>query len=219
MYGDYSDDPLAADIEPEPYYDARRNHYMPTNNNPAHVVTGKVRLSYAHLNAPYKSQLADENDKAKYSATLLIPKTDKVTRAKIDAAIRAAGEKGLASGKIKKGTPIDKLPTPIHDGDGVKADGYTPFGPECKGMWVMTASSDTRPRVVDLDRNDILDATEIYSGMWARVGLDFFAYSNRKVGIGCGLGNVQKVEDGEPLGATPASVDDDFGGGEFDPLG
>lgn len=217
---DYSDDPLADDIEPEPYhYQSRRNDLMPTNINPAHVVTGKVRLSYAHLNAPYKSQLANENDKAKYSATLLIPKSDTATKAKIDAAIRAAGEKGLASGKLSKGTPINKLPTPIWDGDGYRADGYTPFGDECKGMWVMTASSDTRPRVVDLDRNDILDATEIYSGMWARVGLDFYAYNNRKMGIGCGLGNVQKIADDEPLGATPASVDDDFGSGEFDPLG
>lgn len=192
---------------------------MANTNNPTHVVTGKVRLSYAHLTAPYKSQLADENDKAKYSVTLLIPKADAATKAKIDAAIRAAGEKGLANGRLKKGTPIDKLPTPIHDGDGVKADGYTPYGPECEGMWVMTASSDAQPKVVDLSLNPILDATEIYSGMWARVGLDFYTYSNRKTGIGCGLGNVQKVADDEPLGAARASVDDDFGGDDFDPLG
>lgn len=192
---------------------------MATNNNPAHIVTGKVRLSYAHLTTPYKSDLADENDKAKYSVTLLIPKIDKVTKAKIDAAIKAAGEKGLANGKLKKGTPIDKLPTPLHDGDGFKADGYTPYGPECKGMWVITASSENRPKLVDLNLNDIIDATEIYSGMWARVGLDFYTYSNRKVGIGCGLGNVQKVADDEPLGAPRASVEDDFGASDdFDPL-
>lgn len=193
---------------------------MATTNNPTHVVTGKVRLSYAHLTAPYKSKLADENDKAKYSTTLLIPKADTVTKAKIDAAIKAAGEKALAKGKIKKGTPIDKLPTPIWDGDGFKADGYTPFGPECKGMWVLTASSMDQPKVVDLGLNPILDSTEIYSGMWARVGLDFYGYNNRKMGIGCGLGNVQKVADDEPLGAERASVESDFGGDdEYDPLG
>lgn len=193
---------------------------MATTNNPTHVVTGKVRLSYAHLTAPYKSKLADENDKAKYSVTLLIPKADTVTKAKIDAAIKAAGEKALANGKIKKGTPIDKLPTPIWDGDGFKADGYTPFGPECKGMWVLTASSMDQPKVVDLGLNPILDSTEIYSGMWARVGLDFYGYNNRKMGIGCGLGNVQKVADDEPLGAERASVESDFGGDdEYDPLG
>lgn len=192
---------------------------MANNANPTHVVTGKVRLSYAHLTAPYKSQLAGEDDKAKYSATLLIPKSDRATKAKIDAAIQAAGERALTSGRIKKGTPIDKLPTPIHDGDGYKADGYTEYGPECKGMWVLTASSTDQPKVVDLGLNPILDASEIYSGMWARVGLDFFGYSNRKQGIGCGLGNVQKVGDDEPLGAARASVDDDFGGDDYDPLG
>ena len=189
------------------------------NNNPAHVVTGKVRLSYVHLTMPYKSNLADENDKAKYSATLLIPKTDTATKAKIDAAIKAAGEKALASGRFKKGTPVDKLPTPVHDGDGYRADGYTEYGPECRGMWVLTASSMGQPKVVDLNLNPILDSTEIYSGMWARVGLDFFGYSNRKTGIGCGLGNVQKVADDVPLGAERASVDDDFGGDDYDPLG
>ena len=192
---------------------------MANNTNPTHIVTGKVRLSYAHLTTPYKSKLADENDKAKYSTTLLIPKTDTATKAKIDAAIKAAGEKALASGKIKKGTPIDKLPTPVWDGDGYKADGYTPFGPECAGMWVMSASSVDQPKVVDLNLNPILDATEIYSGMWARVGLDFYGYNNRKMGIGCGLGNVQKVADDEPLGAERASVESDFGGDDYDPLG
>ena len=192
---------------------------MANNPNPTHVVTGKVRLSYAHLTMPYKSQLADEGDKAKYSVTLLIPKTDTVTKAKIDAAIKAAGEKALANGRFKKGTPVDKLPSPVHDGDGYKADGYTEYGPECKGMWVLTASSADQPKVVDLGLNPILDPTEIYSGMWARVGLDFFGYNNRKQGIGCGLGNVQKVADDEPLGAERASVESDFGGDDYDPLG
>ena len=192
---------------------------MANNTNPTHIVTGKVRLSYAHLTQPYKSKLADENDKAKYSTTLLIPKTDVATKAKIDAAIKAAGEKALASGKIKKGTPIDKLPTPVWDGDGYKADGYTPFGRECAGMWVLSASSIDQPKVVDLNLNPILDSTEIYSGMWARVGLDFYGYNNRKMGIGCGLGNVQKVADDEPLGAERASVESDFGGDDYDPLG
>ena len=190
------------------------------NNNPVHVVTGKVRLSYAHLTQPYKSPMAEETDKPRYSVTLLIPKTDQTTRMKIDAAIRAAGERALAAGKIKKGTPIDKLPTPVHDGDGFRADGYTPFGEECRGMWVLTASSADRPSVVDLDLNPILDATEIYSGIYARVSLDFYGYANRKVGIGCRLGNVQKVSDGEPLGGSRASVEDDFGNGTAeDPLG
>ena len=190
-----------------------------TNADPRHVVTNKVRLSYCHLTEPYKSQLADANDKPKYSVTLLIPKTDQQTMDRIRRGIQVAGERGLASGKLKKGTPIDKLPQPVHDGDGFKEDGYTPYGDECKGMWVMTASDTQPPKIVDMNRNPIIDAAEIYSGMWARVSVDFFVYANRKVGIGCSLGNVQKVADGEPLGATKASVDSDFGDDyEDDPL-
>ena len=48
---------------------------------------------------------------------------------------------------------------------------------------------------------------DIYSGMYARVTLNFFAFnSNGNKGIGCGLGNVLKTRDGEPLagGATAA---------------
>ena len=175
---------------------------MGTNTNPTHVVTGKVRLSYAHLTQPYKSQLAGEDDKAKYSTTLLIPKTDTATKAKIDAAIQAAGERALASGRIKKGTPIDKLPTPIHDGDGYKADGYTEYGPECRGMWVLTASckADRPPFVVDRQVQPIIDATKVYSGMWGNVNVNFFAYAAAgKKGIGCGLNGVQKVRDDTPL--------------------
>ena len=123
---------------------------------------------------------------------------------------------------------MDRLPTPIYDGDGVRQDGYTPFGPECKGMWVLTAScpQERRPRVVDINMQDILDPTEIYSGIWGRVSLDFYPYSvPQRQGVGCGLGNVQKLTDGEPLGAVRPSVEDDFGGAagllealESDPL-
>lgn len=189
------------------------------NVKPNHTVTGKVRLSYAHLLEPHKNPLDDENAKPKYSVQLLIPKADRVTKAKIDAAIKAACENALETGKLKKGTPIDRLPNPVHDGDGYKSDGYTEYGPEAKGCWVLAASSIDKPKIVDLNRDVIIDPMEIYSGMYARVGLDFYVYSNRKVGVGCGLGNIQKVADGDPLGGSRVSVDDDFDDGyEDDPL-
>ena len=96
----------------------------------------------------------------------------------------------------------------IYDGDGVRNDG-TPFGPECKGHWVMTANSKRKPQVVHVSNlSTELAPQDIYSGMYARVTINFFAFSvsgNR--GIGCGLGNVLKLRDGEPLsgGASAAS--------------
>lgn len=191
------------------------------NSNPTHVVTGKVRLSYEHILKPYKSPNAGPDDDPKYSVTVLVPKSDTATKAKLDAGIAAAKKRGMETKKYKDGTPIDKLPTPIWDGDGYRADGYSEFGPEAKGCWVFTASTslDRKPRVVDASLNDILDPTQIYSGIYGRVGVDFFPYNFAgKQGVGCSLCNVQKLEDGEPLGATRASAEDDFGD-DFDPLG
>ena len=192
------------------------------NTNPTHVVTNKVRLSYVHLLKPYKSENAGPDDAPKYSVTVLVPKSDTATMAKINAGIAAAKKRGLETKKYRDGTPVDKLPTPIWDGDGYRADGYTPFGPECAGCWVFTAScaQDRKPRVVDVNLQDILDPSEIYSGIWGRVGVDFFPYNFAgKQGVGCSLVNAQKLSDGEPLGATRATAEDDFGGDDFDPLG
>lgn len=191
------------------------------NSNPSHVVTGRVRLSYEHILKPYKSPNADPDDDPKYSVTVLVPKSDTATKAKLDAGIAAAKKRGVETKKYKNGTPIDKLPTPIWDGDGYRADGYSEFGPEAKGCWVFTASTslDRKPRVVDSSLNDIIDPTQIYSGIYGRVGVDFFPYNFAgKQGVGCSLCNVQKLEDGEPLGAVRASAEDDFGD-DFDPLG
>ena len=191
------------------------------NANPTHVVTGKVRFSYEHVMRPQASA-NDPTAEPKYSVTMLIPKTDTATKARIDAGIKAALQLGVKNRKIKEGLPLDKLPTPLYDGDGVRADGYTPFGPECKGMWVFTAScgQDRKPQVVDAAGNPIIDASEIYSGCWGRVSLDFYAYSvPQRTGIGAGLCNVQKLADGEPLGGARPSASDDFGATDDDPLG
>ena len=188
-----------------------------------HVVTGKVRFSYEHIMKPYANTNADPSAAPKYSVTVLVPKTDVATVARLGAGIEAAKKAGLEAKKFREGTPLDKLPTPIYDGDGYRADGYTPFGPECKGMWVFTAScaEDRKPGVVDAAGNPIIDASEIYSGIWGRVSVDFFAYNfSGTQGVGCALCNVQKLSDGEPLGASRPSAADDFGAtGDFDPLG
>lgn len=159
------------------------------------LTTGEVRLSYEHLLKPYaQNPGADE----KFSVTMLIPKSDIATKQRIDAAIQAAISEGVASkwGGVRPPQP----PTPIHDGDGVRQSGEA-FGDECKGCWVITASSKQRQDIVDAGLNPIIDPTEVYSGMYARVCLNFFAYnSNGKRGIGCSLGPVQKTRDGEPLG-------------------
>ena len=174
---------------------------MASNNKATQLVTGRARISYEHLLKPYAQQPGAEE---KFSVTALLPKSDVATKQKIDAAIAAAISDGVQN--KWKGVRPPIIPTPIWDGDGVRQNGE-PFGPECKGCWVFTASSKTRPEIVDLSVQPILDATQIYSGMYARISINFFPYDAAgKRGIGCGLGNVQKLEDGEPLGGRTSAA-------------
>lgn len=159
------------------------------------VTTGQVRLSFVHLFQPHASQPGQE---PKYSTTILIPKTDVATKQRIDAAIQAAANKGVSG--VWKGARPPQLKTPIWDGDGVRQNGE-PFGPECKGHWVLTASSKQQQAVVDANLNPIINQSDVYSGMYARVNINFFPFSsNGNRGVGAGLGPVQKLSDGEPLG-------------------
>ena len=173
-------------------------------NIPTKVLTGEVRLSYANLTTPRANK---PGDKEKYSVTLLIPKTDTAAKANMDSSAEAAAQDAL--GKLWNGVRPPVLPIPIHDGDGVRENG-TPFGPECKGCWVITASTYNKPQVVhQSDVNTELAPQDIYSGMYARVTINFFGYlNNGKKGVGCGLGNVMKTRDGDPLaGGASASAD------------
>lgn len=177
-------------------------------NIPTKVLTGEVRLSYVNLVTP-KAQ--NQGDTPKYSVQLLIPKTDAATVADIRSAINAAADKAVNEkwGGVRPATDFTSI---LHDGDGIKPDVGTPYAPECKGHYVLNASSEFKPGVVDQSNINVeLAPQDIYSGMYARVTLNFYGYKNRKVGVGCGLGNVMKTRDGEPLGGG-ASAASDFAG-------
>lgn len=173
-------------------------------NIPTKCLTGVVRLSYCHLNEPYSR----DGGEAKYSVTLLIPKSDTATKADIDRSMQAAADNGVNS--CWNGTrPAAYKNALIYDGDGVRPSGE-PFGEECRGHWVITASSRTKPEVVHISNiRSALAPADVYSGMFARVTINFFPFnSNGNKGIGCGLGNVMKVEDGEPLGGRSSAAAD-----------
>ena len=173
--------------------------------NQNQFTTGEARLSYVHLSEPY----SNNGGEAKYSTTVLVPKSDVQTKARIDAAIEYAKQKGVAEKWNGVLPPVVALP--IYDGDGVRPNGE-PFGAECKGCWVFTASNKNPVQMVDAGMNPIVQKGEIYSGCYARVCVSVFAYnSNGKRGIGFGLEAVQKLHDGDPLGGG-VSVADAFGG-------
>ncbi|MDL2287593.1 DUF2815 family protein [Eubacteriales bacterium OttesenSCG-928-G02] len=174
-------------------------------NDKLKVLTGECRLSYAHLVTPREP--LQPGAEAKYSVTLLIPKTDTITKADIDQSLQEAAQDAVS--KVWGGVRPPVIKTPLYDGDGVRPSGE-PFGEECKGHWVITASSKNKPQVVGQDNINVqLAPNDIYSGMYARVTIRFFGYSrNGNKGVGCGLGNVMKTRDGEALaGSAPASSD------------
>ena len=178
-------------------------------NNECNVTTGEVRFSYAHLTKPYAA-MPDQDEK--YSVTVLVPKTDTATMGRINAAIEAAKQRGIQEKWNGQCPPV--VQTPVHDGDGVRPSDGMPFGDECKGHWVFTASTkpDFPVEIVDGHGNPIMKPSEIYSGMYGRVNVTFFPYSyGGKKGIGCGLGPVQKLRDGEPLGGSSISAAQAFG--------
>lgn len=176
-------------------------------NDAQKVLTGEVRLSYCNLIQP-RAPMNGQGD-PKYSVTLLIPKSDFATKADIDASIEAAARDATA--KMWNGVR-PQFASVVWDGDGTRKNGM-PFGEECKGHWVLTASSKQKPHVVGQDNINVeLAPQDIYSGMYARVTLRFYGFNqNGNRGVGCGLGNVMKTRDGEPL-AGGASAASDFAG-------
>ena len=163
------------------------------------VITGKnTRLSYFHGWEPTSINGGPE----RYSVSVLIPKDDKETVKAINDAVDAAIEEGLAKfGGKKPNKAAIKLP--LRDGDTEREDeAYA-------GHWFINANSKTAPQIVDKAVKPILDRDEVYSGCYARVSLNFYAFnSNGNKGVACGLGNIQKIRDGEPLGGRSLATDD-----------
>lgn len=166
------------------------------------VITGKGRLSYAYVWSPHKS---DDDDEAKYSTRFMIPKEDTDTVRKIKAAIKAAADIGMK--KYWGGELPKKFKIPLRDGD-LEADEKSE---ELRGHWFFNATSNRAPGIVDAKRRPITDEDEVYSGCYARLSINMFPFDTKgSKGVGCGLNNIQKLEDGEHLGGGRTKAEDDF---------
>ena len=170
--------------------------------NPTKVVTGEVRLSYANLWEPKSIN----GGTPKYSVSIIIPKTDARTIAKIKAAIETAYREGETKlkGNGKTVPPIAAIKTPLRDGDTERPDDEA-----YAGSYFINANSATAPGIVDRTCKPILERSQIYSGVYARASVNFYAFnSNGNRGVACGLNNIQKLRDGEPLGGKSRAEDD-----------
>lgn len=174
------------------------------NNNKTKVITGKARFSYANVWEPKSINGGDE----KYSVSLIIPKSDEKTINAIKAAIEVAKQEGKAKlgGKIPS-----NLKTPLRDGDVDRSEDEA-----YKDSYFINANSKDKPQIVDRNVRPILDPNEVYSGCYGRASITFYAFnSNGNKGIACGLGNLQKLSDGEPLSGR-SRAEDEFSSFEDD---
>lgn len=172
-------------------------------NNPTKVITG-VNTRWSYVNAWEPKSI--NGGAPKYSVSLIIPKSDTKTLEKIRAAIQAAYEEGQSKlrGNGRSVPALSALKTPLRDGDAERPDDEA-----YANSYFVNANSGTAPGIVDADRNPILERSEVYSGVYGRASINFYAFnSNGNKGIACGLNNLQKIRDGEPLGGKSRAEDD-----------
>ena len=171
--------------------------------NPMKVITGpNTRWSYCNVWQPKSIN----GGTPKYSVSLIIPKSDTVTINKIKAAIEAAYKEGEAKlkGNGRSVPALSVLKMPLRDGDAERPDDEA-----YANAYFVNANSATAPGIVDADRQPILDTSEVYSGVYGRASINFYAFnSNGNKGIACGLNNLQKIRDGEPLGGKSSAASD-----------
>ena len=183
---------------------------MSTHANPLRVITGKnTRWSYASVWEPKSIN----GGAPKYSVSLIIPKSDTATVQKIKAAIEAAYKEGETKlkGNGKSVPAFSSLKTPLRDGDIDRPDDEA-----YENSYFINANSATAPGIVDADRIPVLDRSKVYSGVYGRASITFYAFnSNGNRGIACGLQNLQLIRDGEPLGGK-VSAESDFATDEDD---
>lgn len=155
------------------------------------LITPKFRVSYPSV---FQMSAYDDDGKPEYSVTAIFPKKSTDLSAMRKAARAAAKEKWGDEEDWPK-----KLRWPWRDGDEDKPD-----NPEYQDSWFMRFTAKKRkPGIVDRNRDEILDEDDFYAGCYARAQVVAYAYDNKgNKGVSFDLWNVQKLAEGEPLGAT-----------------
>lgn len=173
--------------------------------NPTNITIGPVRLSYARL---FEAEAMQEGDAKKYSTSVIIPKADKATLAKINAAIELAKTTGKDT---KFGGKMSGLKMPLRDGDVDRADDEN-----YANTMFFNCNSTQRPGIVDLNRNPITNKDEVYSGCYGFINVTFYPYNFQgSKGVAVGLNHFMKTKDGEQLGGG-VSAETAFDGIEVD---
>lgn len=162
-----------------------------------------VRISYAHIWEPKENV----SGKKKYSVSIIIPKKFKKTLAKVRAAIDLAKNSDAAITKFGGKVPKN-LKVPLRDSETDRED-----DPAYEDSFFLNATSDSAPGIAKLVKGKLRkveDRQEVYSGCFCVISVNFYPFKvEGSRGIACGLNNILKIEDGEPL-AGRADVAADF---------
>jgi hypothetical protein len=166
-----------------------------------------VRLAYAdQLITPRAFQAGQPE---KYSVTLLLPPGHDGGELIDAAAIAAATNRWSRRQdwpKPLRGITRDPLVKDVLD--------YPKIGITERGWSFVRASSTEPPTIVDAAVKELNPADyrrEIYSGRWATVSVNLFAYEQQTgSGIGLGLGNVQLLKHDTRLGTARPKPDEEF---------
>jgi hypothetical protein len=158
----------------------------------------RVRLSFPSL---FQQTKYDEKSKSKYCATFIL---DKVMHAATIKEIQKAIATLLADNKVTKLSP-DRIA--LKDGDESDRE-------ENHGKYIIKASSDKRPLVINRDKTPITETDEIvYAGCYVHGIISLWFQNDPQhpewgKKINAALSGVQFASDGEPFSAGGASVDD-----------
>ena len=163
---------------------------------------GPVRFSYVNVFQPRRNE---DGTPGKYSVCVIFPKSDQEAYKIFEQAYQNACQLGKTSkwnGRIPS-----KVHLPLHDGGDERPD-----DPAFKDCWYFNCSSANKPGVRVRDAGMIveaLDEEDFYSGCYGAVTVNMFPYSNSgNVGVGIGLNNVIKLEDGERLSGGRTAEED-----------
>ena len=169
---------------------------MSKNMNPTKIIV-PCRFYYLHCWEPDSVNGGDP----KYSVSAIIPKSDTKTINAIKAAVEQAKKDSISKwgGKIPA-----NLKLPLRDGDIDRPDDEA-----YANSYFFNANSRQAPQVVDSHVQPILDQSAVYSGCYGKISVTFYGYnSNGNRGIAAGLGNIQKLRDGESLGGRTTAAED-----------
>lgn len=191
---------------------------MATKQKAVRLYSPKGVAAYVHLHTPRARTDAKGQPKGdpKYGLALFFKKgtdlseMEEVAEKKLR---EAFGPKAMDL--VRKG----KINWPFADTDDME-DPEPPFD---KPGTVVNFKKADRPGIVDADAEPIMEKSDVYSGMIARVSCRCFTYDNESKGVSFALVNVQKLGDGERMSGDPDAESDfaaaDKGGSRGKPAG